>query len=181
MKVIFADSFFKSIKRMNMHQTWWYKIYDFFRYDLPNFFRNIWLFRKELIRFRWYDYSYTLEMFTRCLIIMEKNIDEKGYEVPETKNLKLKKMRRAIEILKNIEEFEYIEAAEKELGKLRNVNIFSDDNDPADIEYNMRVYVRADRLREIQWEELWEIIRGTKKTEENRDHFDGSDIRTWWD
>jgi hypothetical protein len=112
---------------------------------------------------------------------MEKNIDEKGYEVPETKNLKLKKMRRAIEILKNIEEFEYIEAAEKELGKLRNVNIFSDDNDPADIEYNMRVYVRADRLREIQWEELWEIIRGTKKTEENRDHFDGSDIRTWWD
>jgi hypothetical protein len=181
MKITFADSFFKSFERIKMYETWWYKIYEFLRYDLPNFFRNIWLFRKELTRFRWYDYEYTLQMFSRCLIIMEKNIDEKGSEVPETKNLKLKKMRRAIEILNNIDEFHYIETAEKEMGTLKNINIFINDNDPNDIEFNRRIYVRADRLKEIEWEELWDIIKGTKKTEYNYNHFDGSDIRSWWD
>ena len=35
MKVEFADTFWKSLKRLSRHETWWYKTYEFFRRDLP--------------------------------------------------------------------------------------------------------------------------------------------------
>jgi hypothetical protein len=163
MRITFADTFFKSLEKLKMHETWWYKLYHYFRYDIPNFFRNIWLFRKELMNFQWWDYSYTLQMFSRCLVLMEKETDKRGMEIPETKNLKLKKMRRAVEILNNIDEFHYIEKAEKEMGELKEINIFTNDNNPDDVDYNRRIYLRAERLKEMEWEELWDIIRGTKK------------------
>jgi hypothetical protein len=176
MKITFADSFFESLERLNAREKWWYKLYDLFRYHIPNFFRNIWLFRKELFKFRWYDYNYTLEMFSRSISIMENGIDKKSHEVLESKNLKLNQMRRAIEILNNLKEFNYIEKAEKEMGKLKDIDIFTDNNDPNDIEYNNRIYNRAEKLQEIEWNELWDIIKGTNKLEH-----DGTDIRSWWD
>ena len=67
MKVTFADSFWKSLKRLSRQQTWWYKTYEFFRRDLPYFLENIWYFRKELYAFRSWDYSFNLDLFRRSL------------------------------------------------------------------------------------------------------------------
>ena len=47
MDVQFTDSFWKSLKTMNRHQTWWYKTYELFRYKIPYFFENVWYFRNH--------------------------------------------------------------------------------------------------------------------------------------
>ena len=47
MEVQFTDTFFKSLKTLSRHQTWWYKTYELFRYKIPYFFENVWYFRKE--------------------------------------------------------------------------------------------------------------------------------------
>ena len=45
MKVLFADSFGKSLKRLVWHQHPIYKVYELFRYKIPMFFENLWFFR----------------------------------------------------------------------------------------------------------------------------------------
>ena len=78
-----------------------YKIWEFFRRGLPTFFKNIWKFRKELYSHDWWDYTFTLEILYRSLVIMEEGMSKKGMEVAETRNVKLKQIRRAIELLKH--------------------------------------------------------------------------------
>ena len=70
MKIEFADSFWKSLKTLSRHETWWYKTYEFFRRDLPYFLENIWFFRKELYAFRSWDYSYNLDLFDDTIVII---------------------------------------------------------------------------------------------------------------
>jgi hypothetical protein len=101
MDVKITDTFTKSLKRLIMHQTWWYKTYNAIRYDIPNLFKNIWKFRKELYNHRWWDYMFTLEMLHRSISIMEKDMSTKGLEVRESRDPKVKQMRRAIELLKH--------------------------------------------------------------------------------
>jgi len=55
MKVKAADTFFDSVERMINRQRWYWKSWDFLRYDMPRFFKNLWLFRKDLYKYRWYS------------------------------------------------------------------------------------------------------------------------------
>ena len=182
MKVEFADTFFKSLKRLSMQQTWWYKTYSTIRYDIPHFIKNIYRFRKELYSHDWWDYRYTLNMLERSLTIMEKGMSEKGIEISETKEPKVKKMRRALELLKNSREDNFVERAEQELGELKlsewqfellengNHRLIDDETDE-DREHNRKVYQRARQIEETEWKELWKIFKGNK---------DGG-MRGWWD
>ena len=58
MEITFADSFFKSLEKLKRRHTWWYKTYETIRYNIPNFFRNIWYFRKALYKHRGWDSHY---------------------------------------------------------------------------------------------------------------------------
>lgn len=191
MKVEFADTFFKSLKRLAMQQTWWYKTYSTIRYDIPRFIKNVYRFRKELYNHQWWDYRFTLNMLERSLTIMEKGMSEKGHEVSETREPKVKAIRRALELLKNNREDNYIDRAEDELGELILSDwLFEDREDGVELvdteskkdkAHNRKVFKRAVAIEKAEWNELWQIIKGTKNSNNFGPQFDGTDMRGWWD
>ena len=116
MKVEFKDTFFESLEKLAWYDTKLWKVWEFFRRGLPTFFKNIYRFRKELYNHQWWDYHYTLEMMYRSLVIMEKEISVKGIEEDVSRNKKVAKMQRAIQLLKNRLDDNYVEQAEEKLG-----------------------------------------------------------------
>ena len=192
MDVQITDSFTKSLKRLMWHESKVYKVYALFRYDIAHFLKNIWRFRKELWSHAWWDYRFTLNMLERSLTIMEKGMSEKGMEVSESREPKVMKMRRALELLKNSREDNFVERAEQELGELKlsewqfelleNGNRrLIDDESEGDKEHNRKVYQRATQIENDEWNEMWEIFKGTKYSKKYGKKYDGTDLRGWWD
>lgn len=200
MEVKIADSFWDSLKVLQRHQTWWYKTYEVFRYKIPMFLKNIWYFRKELWRFRGWDYTFNLEMFSRTLEKTVHTLEFYGNEVESTRNKKIQKIKRVIEIIKNIDESRYIDIAEKELGELKNKGGFFDnvEDTPEEKEHNKKVFERSTELEKLDFEELWQILKGQdyedfrkiydqlpNEEKWKHDHwenwYDGSGIKNWWD
>lgn len=192
MKVEFGDTFLKSLKRLAMHQTWWYKTYQTIRYDIPNFIKNVWKFRKELYSHRWWDYRFNLEMLYRSLSITHKGMSEGGFEAAETREPKVKAMARALELLKHKLDDDYIDRAEAELGELimhdwefeevegGNYHI-KDTETKKEKAHNRRVFKRAVAIEKAEWNELWSLIKGTKYSNKYGPEYDGTDMRSWWD
>jgi len=192
MDVQITDTFTKSIKRLMWHQSKVYRFYSLFRYDIPLFVKNIWRFRRELWNHQWWDYRFTLNMLQRSLTIMEQGMSEKGMEVTETREPKVQSMRRALEILRNNKEDNYIQRAEAEIGELvmhdfkweevdgGNYKLIDNDT-PEEREHNRRVFEIARELEEKEWKELWEIFKGTKYSKRYGHKYDGTDMRSWWD
>jgi hypothetical protein len=207
MKVEFKDSFFESIEKLVWYDTKLWKVWEFIRRGIPTFFGNIWRFRKELYSHQWWDYRYTLEMLHRSLVIMEKELSVKGIEVHESRDKKVAKIRRAIELLDNRLNDTYTEQAEKILGELysnpwefeptEDGNYRLIDNDTKDEKaHNSKVFKLSQSIDDREWRELWNIFKGQsildykkyKKTltkEEQSTAWDnwynGSDMRGWWD
>ena len=207
MKVEFAESFSKSIKRLIRHNTWWYKTYSLFRYDLPRFFKNIWRFRKGLWNHYWFDHHGTLRFLEIGLTDMADRIEKDGMEVDSSRLKKVAKMRRAIELIKNYNEDNYIEMAEKELGEIvlhewefedvedkPGYSRLVDNDTEEEKEHNRKVFERAHEIEENEWNELFTILKGRPSPEfqmfldksENKESawdnwFDGSGMRGWWD
>ena len=200
MKIEFTDSFWKSLKTLSRHQTWWYKTYEFFRRDLPYFLENIWFFRKELYKFRSWDYSYNLEMFRRSLEKTVNTIEFHGHEIDKSRIKKVEKINRTIQLINNIRSDEYVNQAETELGKIKNSDWLWTDKEDTEEEkiHNRKVFDRAREIEDSEWKELWSIIHGqdvkeyreiydSKTDEEKReedawtDWFDGSGMKGWWD
>jgi hypothetical protein len=200
---------------------WTDTVYDFFRRDIWRFFANIWRFRKELYNHSWWDYYFTLQLMYRSISIMEKNM-HKGLEIRETREKKIEKMQRVLFLLKTKIEDSYVDLAEQELGisiiykgfDFEEIDKTDKNGDPLYVLKdnlteeeslsNRKIYDKAREIEENHWNELWEILRGTKKsrylfpsghqilsledkekdsnTESNYlDHFDGTDMRGWWD
>jgi hypothetical protein len=159
---------------------------------------------------RWWDYRYTLEALQTSLEIMEAKMHD-GIEVRESRDKKIAKMQRAIQILKNINDDRYIEMAEEEFGELYlrdwdfedvpdkpGYSQLVDNETPFEKRHNRKVFNRARKLEDMEWKELWKIfegqdIRGYKKfektlTDEQKrktdsyyQWFDGSGLNGWWD
>jgi len=207
MKVEFKDTFFESVKDLIWHDTKLWKVWAFIVRGIPNFFGNIWKFRKELYNHQWWDYRYTLEILYRSLVIMEKELSVKGIEVPAHRDKKVAKIRRAIELLDNRLGDNYVQQAEKELGELYSNpwefeptddgNYRLIDNDTKDEkEHNSKVFKLAATIDDKEWRELWNIFKGqsmldfkkytktlSKEEQETAwdNWFNGSDMRGWWD
>jgi hypothetical protein len=192
MKVEFKNSFFESVEKLVWYDSNLWKVWAAIRYDIPLFFKNVWRFRKELYNHQWWDYRFHLEMMYRSLSIMEKGMSEKGIEVTETRDVKVQKMRRVLELLKHKLDDDYIQRAEVELGEInRNPIDFEpiegkeglyrlvDNDTPAEKKHASNVYKRARVIEENEWKELWDIYKGKKFT--TWDKYDGSDLRGWWD
>ncbi len=192
MDVQFTDSFTKSLKRLVWHESKVYKFYSLFRYDIPHFFTNIWKFRKQLWSHHWWDYRFTLNMLERSLTIMESGMSTKGMEVSETREPKVKAIRRALELLQNNKEDNYVAKAEIELGELvmhdwefeevdgGNYRLLDKDT-PEEKEHNRKVFQRAKEIEDAEWKELWEIFKGTRYSKKYGKKYDGTDMRSWWD
>ena len=131
-----------------------------------------------------------------------------GLEVRESRDKKIAKMQRAIQILKNIEEDNYIQMAEAELGEIihhdwefeeteetvdnplgekneKTYRLVDKDTDE-EKEHNRKVFDRTHELEEQEWAELCQIIKGqdTELFDKDKDfykQFDGTGLRSWWD
>ena len=209
MNIEFGDSFSESLKRLVSHQTWWYKTYKFFRYDIINFVKNVWHFKRELWDYRWWDYRFTLQMIQASIKGMYPNFERYGIEIDETRIKKVDKMIRACLLLENFIEDNFLYQAEKQVGELfrrewefeevpdkPGYSQLVDNLTDEEKAHNRKVYDRANEIEEEQWNELWEIIRGQnskklnriskvvsdeKKRKPQKIKFDGSDMRSWWD
>ena len=194
MDVQFTDSFWKSLKTMNRHQTWWYKTYELFRYKIPYFIENVWYFRKELYNHQWWDYHFTLEMLYRSLSIMVDRLEKDGIEEDDSRMKKVGKIHRALELIKHKLDNDYVNRAEMELGEISykpirfepvegSDGLFSleDDDTPEEKKHIAKVFKRAKEIEEVEWKELWETFKGTKFSKKFGWAYDGSDMRHWWD
>ena len=207
MKIKVADSFWDSLDRLKSHNTWWYKTYSLFRYDLPRFFKNIWKFRKGLWNHYWFDHHGTLRFLEIGLTDMADRIEKDGMEVDSSRLKKVAKMRRAVELIKNYNEDNYLEMAEKELGEIvlhewefedvegkPGYSRLVDNDTEEEKEHNRKVFERAHEIEENEWNELFTILKGRPSPEfqmfldksENKESawdnwFDGSGMRGWWD
>jgi hypothetical protein len=175
MQISASPKFLSSIKRVVWEQSFLYKFYSFFRWDLRRFFKNVWMFRKALWNYRWWDYTYPLNFLQITFEDMSEKFEKQGIEVDEHRLPKVEKIKRANEILKNILEYNYIELAEKELGPIvykplefKEVpgdpnlrELFSNETDEEKA-HSRKVYKLATDLEESQWIELWTIISGKK-------------------
>jgi len=200
MKVKFAETFFDSVERMINRQKWYWKTWDFLRYDMPRFFRNLWMFRKDLYNYRWYSgQNAVLPFMKTALTDMADKIDKRGWEVEHSKSKKLDKMVRAAYLMERFIEDDFLELAEKELGDVichgfnfepvpdkPGYSRMIDKETDEEKEHNSKVFDRAREIEEQMWTELWIIIQGQDYTKFDKDtdwdkQFDGSGLRGWWD
>jgi hypothetical protein len=199
MEIKFADSFGDSIKRLIRHNTWWYKTYELFRYDLPRFFKNVWTFRKALWNHYWFDHHGTLMFLETGLTHISDTVEQYGHEVDESRLKKVDAMRRAIQLIQNYNNDSYIDMAETELGELvlhdwefepvpdkPEYSQLVDKDTPEEKEHNKKVFDRAREIEKQEWDELFVILKGQDYTKFDKDidwdkQFDGSGLRGWWD
>jgi len=202
MKIKFANTFFKSFKRMIHRERWYWKLWDLFRYDIPRFFRNLWLFRKNLWNYTWYNGDSSVLPWVKTAVDdMAWRIEKYGHEVEESRMKKVAKMRRLSYLIDVCVKDEFIDEAEKELGfkyvyypfefeeVLGNDKLYElkQNETPEDKENNSKLLNRSHEIQKEYWEELCEIIKGPdydamRASNEDWDKlYDGSDLRAWWD
>ena len=205
-----TDSILKKIVGFFWYDCKLWKVKDALTIGIPNFFKNIWRFRKELYQHQWWDYTFTLQMLHRSLSIMVDKLEKDGIEVKSHRLKKVTKIRRAIQIIKSKIDGDYIGRAEFELGEIPSRPMEFEKIEGSDT-YRMvdniilaeskhitKVYKLANKIEEQEWKELWKIFEGqdikqfskllkTKTKEEQRNNdiwnegFDGSGMRGWWD
>ena len=208
MNVKFKKTFFESVEKVIWYDTKLWKVWDTITRGIPRFITNVYKFRKELYDHAWWDYRYTLEMLHRSLVIMESKMHD-GMEIRETRDKKVVKMQRAIQLLKSKIDDDYTDRAQKVLGEINfrpfefeemeDGNYKMIDNDTVPEKKHMtKVFAYARKIEEAEWKELWKIFEGqdykdykkiTKKLTPKEmqdmsvwnDWFDGSDMRGWWD
>lgn len=202
MKIKFKDTFFESFKRMINRERWYWKLWDLFRYDIPRFFRNFWLFRKNLWNHTWYNGDGSVLPWVKTAVDdMAWRIEKYGHEVDESRLKKVVKMRRLSYLIDVCVKDEFIDEAEKELGfkyvyypfefeeVLGNDKVYTlkQNETPEDKENNSKLLNRSHEIQKEYWEEICAIIKGPdydvmRASDEDWDKlYDGSDLRAWWD
>ena len=202
MEVKFKNTFFESFKRMINRERWHWELWDLFRYDIPRFFRNLWLFRKNLRNHTWYNGDSSVLPWVKTAVDdMAWRIEKYGHEVEESRMKKVVKMRRLSYLIDVCVKDEFIDEAEKELGfkyvyypfefeeVLGNDKVYTlkQNETPEDKENNSKLLNRSHEIQKEYWEELCAIIKGPdydamRASDEDWDKlYDGSDLRAWWD
>jgi hypothetical protein len=198
MKVKVGYTFLESLEKLAWYDSKLYRFWELITKKIPLFFANIWRFRKELYSHQWWDYTYTLQILRRSLIIMVDKLEKDGIEEDVSRGKKVAKIKRAIELLNHKIDDDYIERAEAELGKLIIHDIDWLETEDGNFEmigketkseraHNVRVYKKSQQIEDSEWKELWKIFKGQdlskfKKSQLDwNDWFDGSDMRGWWD
>ena len=200
MELKFTDTFFKSLKKISSRRMMHWKIYDFFRYDLIRFFRNLWLFRKNLWDYNNYNGANSILPWVKTsLDDIADYIEKNGHEESKSRDKKVEKMKRLSYLLDIFLKDDYIKLAEEELGPIYNTEIvfeptgngttyeMIDKGSPEEKKHNIKVIKRSKEIGEKHWKEINSIIQGPDyekiySTSENfDDQYDGSDMRAWWD
>jgi hypothetical protein len=202
MKTNFRDTFFESMEKLINRQRWYWKTWDFFRYDIPRFFRNLWLFRKNLWNHTWYNGDGSILPWVKTAVDdMTWRMEIYGHEISESRMKKVKKMKRLSYLIEVCVNDSFFEEAEKELGiemiyhdwefvpaeGYEDSYELLDKDTPEEKENNDKIIKRAHEIQKEYWEELCYIIKGPdydairESGEDFYEKLDGTDIRGWWD
>jgi hypothetical protein len=197
MKVHAVEGFFESLITLERNQAWYNRLWRALTREFWLFLKSIWIFRQELWSHPSLKDDLVLKMIRRSIIVTEEVL-RGGIEAPETLDLKLAKMQRAIQILDNILEDRYTDMAEAELGPLYlegldfapvegDSRVFGlvDTRSPEEKAHNSKVYARLDEIEATEWKELMEIFQGQDYSKFNKEidwskQYDGSGLKSWW-
>lgn len=130
--------------------------------SLRRFFKTIWNFRS-------FDFHYTLEVLSVCLMMqLEDFRKEKSFkEIDETRIPKENKIERCLQLLSNIREDNYRERCGydnnyevyfKPISGSDNFTMESTET-PGQKQHNAKVTLKANELEESEWNELMEILK----------------------
>lgn len=118
--------------------------------------KNLIIYFPIVINMRNWDYVYILGMMQFQLLELLKTI-ENGLEIDETRIPKEHNIKKTLELLKSITEYDYLER--------------SGYNDNRDYEWGSdefhKINLKARDLEESEWNELFDILK--------------RDMRGWWD
>ncbi len=154
----------------------YHNIKDFFIH-FKRFCFNLWLFRKVLWEYEWWDYMYTLKLLETSFRHMADYTDKYGVSVHQ--DSKIEKMLEASDILNRCYYEPYVSLAEIELGQIRTLTIHKLDGSVEQKYLNedetlpTRVYELSDKLEKDDWERLFVILKGSDE--------EGTNLKTWWD
>jgi len=185
MKTQFGTTFFDSLKRMVNRERWYWKTWDLFRYDIPRFFSNLWLFRKNLWSHTWYNGDVSILPWVKTAVDdMTWRIEKYGHEVDESRIKKVAKMKRLSYLIEVCVNDSFIEEAEKELGfeyvyrdlefeeiegrtydnplgeKNEKLYRIKENEAPKEKKRNSKILKRSRGIQKEYWEELCHIIKG---------------------
>jgi len=202
MEIKFTDGFFDLVQKIINRQLWYWKLLDFFRYDLVQGIKNIFFFWNVIWRYRSWDSSFQMRLLAKSLEPLAHTLEHHGNEVDGPRMKKVAAIKRAIEILNRQSNDDYLELAEKELGYKVNLNYgITGDGEPKVItEKNRKLFDLSHELEDKEWKELWKIFEGQEHTHyimlldkaksENsstgsediwNQWFNGSGMKHWWD
>jgi len=198
METTFSDSFFKSLKKLKWQQSNTYKFYSLFRYDIPNFFKNVWLFRKNLWNHTWYCGDGSILPWVKTAVDdMAWRIEKHGIEIESSRLKKVAQMKRLSYLIDICVNDKFIELAEEELGELKfydwdfepvegeeDLHQIKDNSTPEEKAHFRSVFSRAREIEKEHWEELCNIIKGPDYDNIVGDFdewYDGTGIKAWWD
>lgn len=202
MKTEITSSFLDSLENLKNKTRWYCKLWDLYMYDIPRFFSNLWLFRKNLWNYRWYNGDGSILPWVKTAVDdMSWKIEKYGLEVDESRMKKVAKMKRLSYLIDVCNNESFIDEAEKELGVKMILHDWEyipvegkeglfelvDKETPEEKEINSKILKRSHQIQKEYWEELISIIKGPDydKIRESGEDFDklydGSDIRAWWD
>jgi hypothetical protein len=130
--------------------------------SLQRFFKTIWNFRS-------FDYHYTLEVLSVCLMMqLEDFREEKSFkEIDETRLPKEAKIERCLQLLSNIREDNFrercgydnnYESYFKPIPGSDNFTMESTET-PGQKQHNAQVLHEATELEESEWNELMDILK----------------------
>lgn len=150
---------------------------------LFTFLSNVRRFRKELWKYRSYDYSYSVTMFTRALTDLRDYIEQYGLENDVTKQKKVAAMTELIMLLEStcLENEAFCDAVDKLAAEK-----YGDEDKYAGIALAYRDIIDANkkRIAELlngQSEECFEAAIKNNPDLTWEEWFDGSGIAGWWD
>jgi len=166
--------------------------------EMPNFFRNIWFFRKSLIRHRWYDHAGVVSFLKEGVKDISLGIEKNGNEETISKNKKIEKMNKLIQLLENYEMDNYLDTAQNIIGKklIYDIDYIPVDDNDDFVEFinnvdeetekiNKEISNLAKQIQINEWNEIWEILKGQDYSKFNPkkdfdDQRDGTGLNTWW-
>ena len=184
MKVIAQDTFFKSLKKLINSRRWWR--WEFYENKYFEFKWRFWAFK---------NYNNVITKNARpwdsevVLIFMKKHFEniakclENGHEIEETRTLRIKDIKRCIEIIENILKGDYSERCgfDHERNNLQFVQVegceeqyelvYADESQTE--EERCEILKKARELEMEEWEELWETLKKGK--------FSDAGMNGWWD
>jgi len=185
MKTQFGTTFFDSLKRMVNRERWYWKTWDLFRYDIPRFFSNLWLFRKNLWSHTWYNGDGSILPWVKTAVDdMTWRIEKYGHEIDESRMKKVAKMKRLSYLIGVCVNDSFIEEAEKELGfeyvyrdlefeeiegrtydnplgeKNEKLYRIKENEAPKEKKRNSKILKRSRGIQKEYWGELCHIIKG---------------------